>query len=283
MLGNGILVTSTTSGTGNMTVAGVTGYTDFLATGLQIGQRFPYTAETLANGEWIFREAGWGKMSDSTTLVRGRVVAKSDGAGTYTNGNMTPTDFGGATVRIICTPHAGSMMTALPTVDGQTAGINRFLASAGRSVAQSPQQLTSLTLYYVHFILRTGGWVTSLGLNVTTPQTGNARIGVYDVNEKGYIGKLLASSGDIDVSTSGLKAPTLGSPIFLPPGDYFTGAVASTGGTGPTVTAYTTNTAQVMGGGPLGFNGIAPIEFRTEALGSLVLPSTASATRHACS
>jgi hypothetical protein len=278
MLGDGILLTSTSSGTGNLTLAGVNGFPDFLATGIQVGQRFPYTILALMSGEWVLREAGWGKMADSTTLVRARVVAKSDGVSTYSNGALTPTDFGGTLVRVLCSPHAASTMTMLPTVDGQSSGINRFLSSAGRSVSQSPQQLTSLTLYYVHFLLRCGGWVTSLSLNVTTPQAGNGRAGVYDVNEKGYVGKLLTSSADIDVGTSGLKTSTLATPIFLPPGDYFTGAVVSTGGTGASLTAYTTNVAQVMGGGPLGFSGIAPIEFRTETLGSLVLPSTASAT-----
>ena len=62
-----VLETSTTTGTGNITLDGaVTGYWTF-ATAFAVGDDFYYCIEGQTPGEW---EVGIGHLSNSTTLVR---------------------------------------------------------------------------------------------------------------------------------------------------------------------------------------------------------------------
>lgn len=274
MLGNAIKQTTTTTGTGNLTLAGVAGYPT-LANAFVIGQPFAYS---LLDAAGLFLEAGIGYLLDATTMVRVRVTATFVG-NVYTKEAAAPVTLAGVTT-VLCTPNAATLMTALPTVDGQSSNVARLVTSAGRSVSQSPQPMSANIVYYVPFLLRTGADVTALGIGVQNAGAGVARTGVYAVNEKGYMGKLLATTGDLDVSTSGFKMGTLAQAISLPPGDYYSAVVSSVGFT---VTAYTTNGTQTMGGGPLGFNAgnIQPWEFRSESVGSAVLPANAAAVTSA--
>lgn len=274
MLGDGIKQTSTSSGTGALTVAAVPGSVA-LSQAFAIGQMLAYSIYTGGDSAPVFREAGIGYLSAASTLVRARVTATFDGSSAYNATNPTATDFAGAAITVICTPHASTLMSVLPTVDGQTAGINRFITSAGRSISQSQQTVPGQTVFYLPFLLRTAAPIASLAVNILVGAAGAAQLGIYQMTEKGYPGKLLASVTGIDTSTTGLKNIPLAAPIMLPAGDYFTAFVASGG---PAVTGYTTNVGQILGGAPFGFNGTSPVEFRTESSTSAVLPATAATT-----
>lgn len=280
MLGNGIKQTTTSVGTGGWTLAAVAGSPTLIAPSgpFTVGRQFSYVAYTGTDAAPVFREAGIGVMTSSTAMTRPRISATFDGTATYNDINPTPTDFGGATVTVICTPHAATTPSVLVTVDGQTAGINRFLTSAGRSAGQSPQGLGINLVSYVPFLLRSGATVVALAYSVTAAVASSVmRLGIYTVNEKGYIGKLLATTADIDTSATGVKVGTLATPITLPPGDYYTAVVASAGITG---ISYTTGNGHILGGGPLGHasGSVTVIELRTETVASTVLPASASLT-----
>lgn len=274
MYADAVKCTSSTAGTGALTLSSVAAFVP-PSSAFALAQPFAYSIYTGGDSAPVFREAGIGYLSAANTLVRARITATWDGTTTYSAANPTATDFAGAAVTIICTPHASTLNTVLPTVDGQTSGINRFLTSAGRSLAQSPQTLPSLTIYYVPFQIRSAAPIGSLAMNVTGAAAGTAQIGIYQMTEKGYPGRLITSVAGIDTGTTGLKNVSLATPIMLPAGDYFTAMVTSGG---PQVTGYTTSGSQIMGCQPFGFNGINPIEFRTENAATAVLPATASST-----
>jgi hypothetical protein len=276
MLANAVKHTTTTAGAGPLTVAIVTNFLP-LSQRFALNQLFQYSAYTGTDAAPVFREAGIGALIASNVMARLSVRETSDGT---TSNTITPTatDFGGASVTIICTPLPMFTESMAPTVDQVSSGVSRFVTSAGRNSAQVITGVTGLRLYYVPFLLRVGSPVTSLAMNVTTAGAAGttARIGLYTCNEKGYPGALLATSGDIDTSTTGVKTATLGSALSLPPGWYFAAIVCSGA---PTITCYLSGASNLIGCSPLGFNAsLVAIEFRYETVASAVLPAAASAT-----
>lgn len=279
MLANGIKQTSTTSGTGALTIANVTGSVP-LAAAFAIGQLFAYSIYTGGDSAPAFREAGLGYLSASNTLVRAKVSATFDGS-TYNQSSPTATDFGGASVTIICTPHAGTLESMLPTVDKTSASVARYIQSAGRNMNQTSLALSPLRLYYMPFLLKTAAPIVSLMLSVGTAGAASttARLGLYAMTENGYPGQLLATTGALDVSTTGQKVGTLATPLNLPPGWYVL-AVVSDGG--PSVNAATTGGSNMIGGNPFGYTtSLAIIDMRSENIASAVLPTVANATTSA--
>jgi hypothetical protein len=278
MLGNAIKQTTATTGTGSLTLSAVTGYPMF-------SDAFPLNAMVsycLLDSAGLFIEAGIGYLSSSSVLVRNTVRATFVSS-VYNDANPTAASLSGATT-VICAPHAATMESMLPTVDNQSSSVARYLLTASRSVSTTPVSLTALRLYHVPFLLRTAARVVSLSVSVTTLGAGSViRAGLYACNEKGYMGALLATTGDLDGTTTGVKTGTLSSPVSLPPGWYFTSVVSSAT---VSVTGYQSAVANVFGGGPLGFSTSAPpvpIDYRYETLGSAVLPASANATTTASS
>jgi hypothetical protein len=282
MLANAVKHTTTTSGTGALTLAAVANFLPF-SQKFALNQPFLYSAYTGTDAAPVFREAGIGALTASNVMARLAVRETSDGT---TSNTVTPTatDFAGATVMVICTPLAAFTESMLPAVDTQSASVARYLTSAARNGVTTSVGPTALRVYYVPFLLRVATPVTSLAINVTTLGSGVvARAGIYACNEKGYPGAMLASTGDLDCSSTGVKAGTLAQALVLAPGWYFAAFVIS--GTA-SVTAYTSNISNVIGGSPLGFTTASPpvqIDFRMETVASAVLPSAASTTTSASS
>ena len=269
MLGNAVKQTTATTGTGALTLSTSAGSPAF-SDAFVLNQLFAYS---LLDSSGLLIETGLGYLSSTTVLVRAK-ISSTLVAGAYNKSNPTAATLAGTTT-IIATPTASTLPSVLPTVDGQIAGLNRWVTSAGRTMGQSPQALSALTVYYLPIQIRTGAPVVSLSINVITAIAASvARAGIYSVNEKGYIGALLATTGDLDSTTTGIKTGTV-TQLALPPGDYWQ-AVVSSGGI--TVTSYTTNLTYILGGGPCGFSGINVVEFRTETAATAVLPVTPSLT-----
>ncbi|MFP1634076.1 hypothetical protein ACLB6G_20290 [Zhengella sp. ZM62] len=80
--------------------------------------------------------------------------------------------------------------------------------------------------------------VDAISVEVTTAATGNARMGIYSAGADGLPDELLASSAEIDTSTTGIKDGALGSDYALP--SKFWLAAVSTGGATFRSFAYTT-------------------------------------------
>lgn len=263
MLGNGIKQTTATTGTGNLTLAAVAGFRA-LSDSFALGQPFAYA---LVNASGAFVESGIGYLVSATEMVRARISATATSEDAPTAASLT------GTTTIIATPNATTLEAMLPTVDGQTAGINRMVTTAHRNTAVTSQAMTALRLSYVPFLLRTGGIVNSLSINVGTAAVAGklARLGLYACNEKGYPGPLMVSTADFAVDAVGLKTNSVG-PIFLPPGWYFAASVSDGA---PTIFMHTASAA-AMGGGPFGFSGTSPVDFRYEVLVDTNMPSTAN-------
>lgn len=279
MLADAVKATSSTSGTGALTLANVT---NFVPPGTAFPLNFPFKYAIYTGGDSApaFRESGIAYMTSATSMTRAKVSATSNGSGSLnTASGQTPTDFAGAAITVICAPDASSMESMLATVDSVSSSINRLLTSAARNGVTTTQVLTALRAYYIPFLLRCAAPITALAIHVGTAAASSvARAGIYACNENGYPGALLATTGDIDVTTTGLKQQSLSSVITLPPGWYFT-AVVSNGA--PSLVAYTSSTANMYGGHPVGFDSTStfvPIDLRYESLGSAILASSASAS-----
>lgn len=124
-----VFETSTSTGTGDITLAGAkTGYQTFNAA-YGTGVQFPYTIEDPATGDW---EVGMTTLSDASTLVRGgsqTVVASS-------NSNAA-VDFGSGIKQVLSasnTRHAGQFIGQLHA--------NR-IAAIGTSLVQHNNEATS--------------------------------------------------------------------------------------------------------------------------------------------
>lgn len=275
MLGNGIKQTTTTTGTGNLTLAAVTGYPKLADV---VPLTFP-VSYGLIDSSGLLIEEGIGHLADATTFVRATVTA-TYGGGVYSGGPVstsTPTAANLAgTTTLIVTPNAATIESMLPTIDKISSGVSRFVASSGRTMTTTTVTPSTLRVYYMPFLLKTAAEVISLMASVNTAGSAGtvARLGIYACTEGGYMGPLLVSTGDLDVSTTGQKVGTLSSPISLPAGWYFVAFVASGA---VTVTAFTTGTGAMLGGNPFGFNSsLAPIDMRYETAAAAVLPTAPS-------
>lgn len=270
MLANGVRQTTTTVGPGDLTLVAVPGMPT-VADVAPIGRLHAYS---LVDESGHLIETGIGYLSALTTFVRALVCAAYSG-GVYSSVAPTAVALSGTTT-LILGPHASTMETLAPTVDAHTAGINRMVTTAHRTGSVTSQAVASFRLHYVPFLLRIGGVVNTLSINVGTAAAAGkvARLGLYACNAKGYPGQLAVSTNDFAVDSTGMKINSVVAPTFLPAGWYFAASVSD--GT-PTIFMHSASNVAV-GGSPLGFSGTAAVDFRYEGVVSTVLPDTANPT-----
>lgn len=81
--------------------------------------------------------------------------------------------------------------------------------------------------YFVYGTITSPRVMTAFELNIITlyASSSNTRQALYAANLDGSIGELLEDSGNIDISTTGLKTTTLGTPRKLKVGGYWFGVV----------------------------------------------------------
>ncbi|MEH6435783.1 hypothetical protein [Massilia sp. DD77] len=270
MLANGIKQTTSTTGTGALTLSAVAGWPTFSAA---FGLNRPL-AYTLLDASGLFLEAGIGYLSGASTLVRAKVTATYSG-GVYNDSNPTAINLSGTTT-VLATPHAATLESVLPGID--PAAPNRYLTSAHRNNATTAAGPSTGLAYYMPHLHRCAARITALAVNVTTQVAGaTAQIGLYACGENGQPGALIAKSTDLDMSVLGLRTYSLPTPLFLPPGWYYTAYVGSSGSL--RLTGYTGNVSNVIGPTPLGLNAsLVPIDSRTESLSEVSLPTTPAPT-----
>lgn len=266
---------TTTTGTGNITLSALPGFpTPFQAVG---SLPFSYT---LLNSSNQPVEGGIAVMSSATVMVRSRVLRTWDGTTLTKNGSATAVNLTGTT-QVICTPLDATLEAVMPTVDS-TAGVGRYVTSAHRTCVTASSSPTSLTVYYAAFLLRTGGIISGFACNVTTAAAagGQALMGLYHLTANGSVGSLIsgASTQAFAVDTTGFKVQSANTPQFVPPGMYLAAFLYS--GSSLVVAGHNSVASALVGGSPFGLNGNAnnPIEYRTEAVGSLALPASAGST-----
>lgn len=284
MLADAVKATSNTAGSGAMALVDVAG---FIPPGTAFPLNFPFKYSIYTGGDAapVFREAGIAYMTSATSMTRAKVSATANGSGTLnTSSGQTPTDFAGTAVTVICAPDASSQESMMPTIDKVSSSVDRYVLTAHRNLVVTNVALGALRVYYMPFLLRCGEQISSLVMQMAAAgAAGNvARLGVYACGANGYIGALLATTGDIDCSTSGFKWATLSSQLNLPPGWYYVAIVSNAA---ISVIAYTNSAANQVGGSPFGFrtgtNLGGATECRTSDIASAVLPPAPSASTNA--
>lgn len=207
---NNVVETSTSTGSGDFTLAGAWNVADSFNT----GNRTFFDAVKRVNHQFVYKiqdklgnwEKGWGYLSAPTTLVRYTVLDTSAGVG-----DRNRVDF-----------PAGEKLVFIPTeAKGVGAGaVNtlKFIMSPHNIGAKSSNMTATVNrAYYVPFVFDTPTRVTAIGQYIRNTVAGAvARVAVYNANKQlserpgaaGYdtLFNLVVDLGTVDVSSPGLKA-----------------------------------------------------------------------------
>lgn len=197
MSSNKVAETSTSTGTGNITLAGAWSVPSSFITGNRtfnsfygLNHRFPYMIQD-QSGNW---EKGVGYLSNSTTLVRENVIDNSL-----------------STTALINFP-AGDKLIMVPSDAGQL-GCN-LVASDGRvsslhvtSGASATITMAANSLILTPFVLERPMFVNQLSVDVTTGVASTTvRLGIYQVTSTAANGEysvsLMLDAGAIDSATT---------------------------------------------------------------------------------
>lgn len=208
MLANRVHETSTTTGTGNLTLAGAVTNLRTFASQFAVNARFYYTIDNDA-GDF---ESGIGYLSDSTTLVRESVLDSSN-AGALVSFTGTLQVFVAQPAQYSALAHYGN--------DGLYHGayaikptnlINRFFTTVSCSGDQ---------VFYVPILNLYAGNVTGISVEVTTAAAAGGLISaaIYERNRDGSVGPIIAGEGSsMPADTTGHKIVTANVPSRIPVG-----------------------------------------------------------------
>lgn len=214
MLANGAKETTTTTGTGTVTLSAVTGFPRFSQV-LSVGQFVDYAIQDGNNWEW-----GVGKVAASNTLERTLVTAKFDG-GTYSKDPATRLSLSGSA-------------TVFCAITDATCGIAYSGPLAGSWVPNALIVQQTAYLQSSNFnhpdkvIFSPWAWPAGVdrvakGARIRVGTVGTAtkmRIGVlqYGATQSGNV--LITQTADIDVTSTGVKSASFLQPVALPLARY---------------------------------------------------------------
>lgn len=220
MLGNWIKQTTTTTGTGNLTLSSVSGFPAF-SSQFAASERFAYAIMDDATGGPI--ERGIGYLDGSGNLVRKRPMATFV-SGTYTGVNATAVDLPAGTKRVVCAEGAHTALTSSPGVWGG-ANYKGYGDLSGTSSINNVA-LTADRAYAIQFAATVDADIDAIIFRVTTAAASGkvARCAVFSVGEDGLPGVKLAESADIAVDFTGIKQCTF--TRFRPPPRFFVGILS---------------------------------------------------------
>jgi len=212
MLANWAKCTTTTSGTGNVTLSTVSGFPSFSDV-FTVGQIVSYSILN-SNGEPV--EEGIGCYSAADTLTRTYVCA------TYTGGvydNTTPAAISLSGTYTVIASNVRAMAPTLPQINSSAPA--RYFASPSHQSSTNAKTITAGDLVAVPLLFSAARPVDAFAIEVTTlGASAIARVGLYSVGANGLPAKLLIESTDIDCSTTGVKVSTFGA-VSIPPGWYY--------------------------------------------------------------
>lgn len=215
MLHDRVKETTTSTGTGNLTLAGaVTNFISFnsaFGTGLQ--NPFYYFLIDDTNNEW---EEGLGYLSASTTLVRHDV--RNNSSGTTSALNLSS-----GTKTVFCdTPY-----WAVPRVSvGRESGM--FFGANIHAAVLNLETATADRVYATPRLINDYVSITGLGIVVDTADAGQiARAAVYQQSKDGLIGDIISDTEvEMSVGSTGWITTSFSSPIILAPGYYWVGFIS---------------------------------------------------------
>jgi hypothetical protein len=210
MIGNGAKATTTTAGTGTVTLTAVTGYPQFSDV-FNVGDFVGYFLQDGSNWEW-----GYGTLTTATTLAR-TYVESIFNAGVLTRVPTAGLTLSGGAVNVGVSVIESDKSSGIKP--GLTADVYHQLISGSGSgaYAASANQLVLTPMCVPHTKY------SGMKINVTTAAAagGLAVAGIYRMGQtlaplSGYPGNnLIAQTGVIDTTTTGIKAGSFSTPIFL--------------------------------------------------------------------
>lgn len=273
----GIKETTSTTGTGNLTIAAATGFVRF-SDKFAVGVPFYYSIIDSSNAPI---EYGIGVLSGTNTLVRTRPRATYVSS-VYDDTNPSAVSLTG-TNTVLCGGAVDASINAGSNIDSVSASMARYVYSAHGDVAISNNKtLVADRIWYVPFLLLHAVETDAMIINVTTAVASTkARVGLYGVGSNGYMTDLIDQTGDIDTTSTGIKVGTFSATRRLAPGWHIFGIVSNGA---PAVTAYNAgNATGVIGSTPFGTNtasGPVLIVGRYEGIsgGWSVIPTTPNST-----
>lgn len=279
MLGNGILETTTTTGTGSLTTSAVTGrprFTDkFAANATEASAGHFYYAILSQDSPPKLYETGIGYMSAVGTLVRAPLMTYD--AGTLVDtGTVTAATLPSGTKNVICTGESGSAGgLAIPAIDSSLSA-SRIVYSDHIITQQYGGTLTVIAnrLYLQPYLFSGSRPVDAIFFR-NSLSSGNVRVALFECNRDGTPGRKIMGSTADQAVTAGIayNVPT-GGPARIPPGWYYIGYVADSG-----VTMNVSSAGWVLRSNPLGHDGVSkPYIYSYLANGSTTIADPASAS-----
>lgn len=218
MLANRVKETSTTVGTGNLTLAGAaTGFQSF-NTAFGTDRRFSYWIVDDTANVW---ETGIGYLSASTTFVRETVLDNS-------SGTTSALSLAGNTVDVFIATSEHMNHRVAPSLIADTgSGHVRYIQGSNLNLhtAASADSAPNV-LYFTPHLLEYAGNVDAFVIEVTTAGATGARtrVGIYSTGSDGAPDKLILESGEINCESTGVKEDTFTARKFKP-GWYWLGMV----------------------------------------------------------
>lgn len=222
-LANWARMTTTTTGTGALTLSAVSGFPT-LADVVSTDRRFSYVIMLDSTGAPI--EAGIGYLSASTTMVRERVTA-TYASPTFDDTSPAAVSLAAGTYRVISAGSADVIQgVALNVNRNAVIASQKFLPSQHMTVhsaSSTGYTCVANRMVYMPFMLATSAEVDALGVRVGTGVAAtNLRLGLYDVGANGHPNKLLGETAALASATTGVDViGTIGTPVRLQPGWYF--------------------------------------------------------------
>lgn len=228
---NGVYETTTTSGTGTVTLSAVTGRPRFSSVAA-VGDLVPYAMKDGNNWEW-----GMGTVSATNTLARSVILATYV-SGTYDNTSPTAITLSGGTVDVYLAPVAEAISPGMPVVSSAY-GRKGVFSPAWSTYPSSTQGLTADRLYLMPFKVDSAYDVNGFYVRMTASGAAStkARIGLYRMKSDGQPGTLVCETADIDTSVAAAVLSPAVTQVRVNPGWYYV-AIVSTGT--PTFVAYPT-------------------------------------------
>lgn len=222
MLANWVKESTATTGTGTLSLGGAaSGFVPFSAA-FATGDLVLYTIEDGNN-----RETGIGTLTSGSpwTLARTRPM-ETLVAGTYSNATPSAISLSGsATVGI-----SAARQSIMPELHGAPiksgdyyipANFSGYGSTTGKGGGEyTSTQAGRITL--TPMLLLTPAKISAIGAVITGVSAGgNFRVGIYASKPDGSPGPLLIDSGNLSTGTAVATFATLGSPLWLPAGNYF--------------------------------------------------------------
>lgn len=204
---NNVQESTTTTGTGDITLGGASENGRTFTSQLDLNVRFSYFIDDEA-GEW---ESGTGYLSASSTLVR---EDPQDGSASV------PVSFSSGTKQVFIAYSATHNCPSYPNIQATLAPEDKVcsthIANFGSTVGMGDDDL-----YYIPFVLERAMTVGAIGAFMTSSTSSTTTLmGIYSVDDNGDPADLLAECS-IDTSISAGYISGSVTAIDLPAGKYF--------------------------------------------------------------